>query len=134
MEFWLVENAVNLVVPYVFTGFWYRLLKGIYPVEEGRSHQLWVIKILTKNRVIHLDDLLLRSLVITFDFILLFVDLEHMFKEVVVVFDVRSWELNLIFNLQVFSGFDYPGFSLAWIKVLSDAYVDIETEWFKYPI
>lgn len=113
MEFWIVEYTIDLVILYLFTVLLDGLLKRMDPVDDRWPHQRRVFEILAENWICGHNDSLLRCFVITLNLIFLLLDLKHILKEFVIIFDIRSRKFNRIFNLQVFSGFDYPSFSFS---------------------
>jgi hypothetical protein len=113
MEFWIIEYTINSVIFYGLTVFSNGFPKRVDPANEGWSHQDWVCEVLAKNWVGGFEDPLLGSFVITFNFIFLFLDLKYIFKEFVIVFDLRGRKLDLVLNLHMFSGFNNPSFPLS---------------------
>ena len=131
VKFWLIENAVDLVILDFFTLFCDWLHKLMGPVDVLRFHQGRELEVLAEDRICWHDDSLWWRFVITFKFAFLFLSLKHGFHYFVCVLDNRSWEIDLIFNRWVFSGFDNPGFSLSCFVVLPYANINIETKSFE---
>ena len=98
------------------------------PVDESWPRQNAVVKILAEKRVCGQYGLPFLHRTAAFSPGLRFFFLEHMFIDMVFVWDVGRLNFDLILDLRVSSGFDYPGFPLAREIVLADANVDVEAE------
>ena len=104
------------------------------PVDEGWSHQNWVVEILTKKRICRQNDLPFRLLAVSLYLYLLFLDLKYIFEEVVIIFYIWCRKFDLVFFLHVFSNFDNPSSSFARSNILTYANVDVEAKSFEYTI